>query len=299
MSIALHPSADLHSPLHAVRRRPVLAYFLFAFSVTWLYELLAFGLLHLPLLPWAIPGIFAPALAAYLVTAATDGRPGVRDLWHRCTRWRVGLRWYLLVLLALPALLVLSFVFLPDGTAGFHGGALTIALTYLAQFVVLFFLGGGQEEPGWRGFALPRMQEHAGPLAGTLLLGTLWAFWYLPLFLFVPGYDHAGSGFVGIATTFALFAFFTIGLATIMTWVFNGTGGSVLLTMLLHASVNAVFAFAPATRLAMASKDLWVAAVALCIVAVTRGRLGDGCATPEAQRTTLPGDEVFPLDGRR
>ena len=70
MRIDLHPAVEIRGVPRLLGRRPLLAFFLLAFGLTWLYELLIFGLLHLPLLPWAIPGIFAPALAAFLVTAA-------------------------------------------------------------------------------------------------------------------------------------------------------------------------------------------------------------------------------------
>ncbi len=275
MHAAVTPSIGRQRAPSRVREHPLVAYFALAFGVTWLCEVILFAVLHLPLLPWLIPAVFGPALAAFLVTGATEGRPGVRDLWRRCIRWRVGARWYLLVLVAVPALLLLSFVFLPGGTSRLHGGPLTVGLTYLAQFVVIFFLGGGQEEPGWRGFALPRLQERFGALVGSVLLGALWGLWHLPLFLFVPGYDNAGSGVAGIATTFAVFCLFTIGLSAIMTWFLNHTGGSVLMAMLLHAAVNATFAFAPATHLTTARMALWVAALALALIVATRGRLGD------------------------
>ena len=96
-----------------------------------------------------------------------------------------------------------------------------------------FFFGPLFEESGWRGFALPRMQHRFGPVRGSLLLGMLWTGWHF--FLYVPGWIQlgaiggvAGAGFVvtGTALTF------------IFTWLSNNTKASLLLTILLHGSVD-------------------------------------------------------------
>ncbi len=114
-----------------------------------------------------------------------------------------------------------------------------LPLLALPALLVIFLVGGPlAEEPGWRGFALPRLEERFGPLVGTLLLGTLWGLWHLPLFLFTPGYNGAGTGLVGISLPFLAFVIGEVALAVIFTWVFNNTHGSLLLTMLLHASAN-------------------------------------------------------------
>ncbi len=111
---------------------------------------------------------------------------------------------------------------------------------------------------------------------GTLLLGGLWSLWHLPLFL-IPGYNGAGSGFLGISIPFVLFAISTTGLAFIITWVFNHARGSLLLAMVLHASNNTannqlptLFPSFPVTPLAY----VVLIVVALLIIVAARGRLG-------------------------
>jgi membrane protease YdiL (CAAX protease family) len=155
---------------------------------------------------------------------------------------------------------------------------------YLVSVAIMFFMGGGQEEPGWRGFALPRMQPRFGPLGGAVLLGLLWGLWHLPLYAWVPDYNNAGSGLVRIATSFLGFLGYTVALSAILAWALNGTRGSVFLVMLVHATANATFGFAPETRLASWSLTLAMAVLALVIVATTRGRLGYQ-HTPDASAT--------------
>ena len=102
----------------------------------------------------------------------------------------------------------------------------------------ILLLGGGQEEPGWRGFALPRLQRRFGALGASLVLGAIWAAWHVPSF-FISGTSQAGIPFVVDAPYVVL-------LAVVFAWVYNSTGGSVLATMLLHAGLNAIVLWFPA-----------------------------------------------------
>lgn len=267
--------------LPLMRGHPLFFFYLIAFSLTWIYEVSVLLLLHLPLIPWIIPApLLGPTLAAFIMTAITAGRPGVLRLLRRYVLWRVQVRWYLFVLLGIPALLFLSYLALPGALAAFRLPAPTFILSYLVTYIFTYF-GGGPffEEPGWRGFALPRLQERSGPLVGTLILGVLWGLWHLPLFL-IPGYNGAGSDFVGITVPFIGFVIAVTAIAFIFTWVFNNTRGSLLLAMLLHASINTAsdaflrfFPALPTAQLAAMSSYIAFALVALVIIAATRGRL--------------------------
>jgi membrane protease YdiL (CAAX protease family) len=257
------------------RAHPVRAYFVITYLLSWCYWLIIYGLVHNDSELWAAPGAFVPALAAILVTQALEGRRGVHTFVRSWIRWRLAARWYAFALVVLPALVVLSYVFLPEGTKGFERSPVILGLTYLATFVVILFVGGGQEEPGWRGFALPRLQQRFGPVTGSVVLGTLWGFWHLPLFVLIPNYDNAGYGATAIATAFLVFVGgFTIGLSLLLAWLFNRTQGSVLLAMLAHASVNTALAFGPITRSATLISFLAILAIGIVVAIATRGRLG-------------------------
>jgi uncharacterized protein len=94
--------------------------------------------------------------------------------------------------------------------------------------LVALFTGLG-EEPGWRGFALPRLQERHGPLAATAVLAVAWAMWHLPNLMF--------GGRTGLS--YGLWLALTVASAFIYTWVYNHTGGSLLVAVLLHGAINA------------------------------------------------------------
>jgi uncharacterized protein len=267
-----------------MRQHPLLCYFLIALGFTWVYELIVYGLLHLPYL--SIVGrlfILGPTLAAFIMMAITEGRAGVLRLLRSYVLWRVGIPWYLFILLGIPALVLLGDFVLPGAVAAFRAPAPTFALSYVELFVVIFFGVALFEEPGWRGFALPRLQQHAGPLVGTLLLGVLWALWHLPLFLFVPANVGAGTGFVGILVPYVAFIVSTLALAVIFTWLFNNARGSLLLVMLLHTSydtaygtiLSKLFPSLPTTLLSNFLGDLNIVLIGLAvlIIAATRGGL--------------------------
>lgn len=268
-------------------RWSLVTFFVLALGITWVYFIVVMGLLRAAVVPWAIPGTFGPAIAGFLMAYAMDGRDGVRRLRRRCWQWRAGVRWYLLAGVLLPALVVACGLVLPGGSAAFAGRSLpAVAIAYLSQLVVIMFGGGGlNEEPGWRGFALPRLQRAAGPLKGSLVLGLLWGLWHLPIYLYTPNYNGAGTGIAGIAPMFLSFMVCTTGLALIFTWLYNNVAGSVFFLIFAHASFNAATMWAPsASRSYNLIVFALVAVLAVAVVVGTRGRLGWRVAPGVASR---------------
>jgi uncharacterized protein len=176
-------------------RHPLIFYFLIAYAGTWLVTVpLALSANGVGLLPFSIPegSVFfvsaawvflGPTLAAFIMTGTTEGRAGIRRLLHRYVLWRVGLQWYLVVLIGPPVIILLVTIVLPGALASFQTLAPLDSLLLLVSFPLVLIFGGPLfEEGGWRGFALPRLQRLHGPFVGSLILGILWACWHLPLF---------------------------------------------------------------------------------------------------------------------
>jgi membrane protease YdiL (CAAX protease family) len=167
---------------------------------------------------------------------------------------------------------------LPRALASFQGLTPTIVPGYPLIFAYVVLLGGGlDEEAGWRGFALPRLQRLHGPLVESLILGPLWALWYLPLF-FIPSWDTPPT-MLNIVLFLMSCTFITI----ILTWLFNNTKGSVLLAILVHSSINTTYAAILALLFSASIVTghgglvpivIGFGVVALLLVALTRGRLG-------------------------
>jgi uncharacterized protein len=204
--------------------------------------------------------------------------------------WRVGFRWYLFIFVGIPVICVLSVVVIPGVLGSFEGLGALAPLSLLGIFVYVLILGGALgEEPGWRGFALPRLQSAHGPLLGTLVLGPLWALWHLPLF-FTPWNELTLFNVV-------VFVLATTCLAIMYTWVFNNTKGSILIAILVHASFNASVTgiLAPLFPAPVLSDYGLLpilggfGALAVVLVALTRGRLG---YRPEAEATPADATRV-------
>jgi uncharacterized protein len=267
-------------------RHPLISFFVMAFAFSWIAwspwflsedgaGLLPYSspLLNSLVVPVGI--LLGPFLSAFIMTGATEGRAGIRRLLRRIVLWRVGLRWYLFALVGVPVVMALGTVILPMGMASLLALGPGYVPTYLVWFLIIAIIGGPLlEEVGWRGFALPRLQPLYGPLTGTLILGLLWALWHLPEFL-VPAWakSSGGSSFLDIVK----FVVIAIAFAIVITWVFNNTKGSVLMAILVHASID-TFSMPMGTLFApsqMANSILVsFGLLALVVVALTRGRLG-------------------------
>lgn len=208
-----------------VRRHRLAAFFVLAYVLAWAPLLLfAAGVLPRGLAFFA----GAPLVAAVIVIGIADGRTGYRELLSRLLRWRVGWPWYV-VALGLPALLVLV-----TGVVNSWFGAPGLDLSAIAWTDVALLLafrivdptdGALGEEPGWRGFALPHLQTRWSPLASAALLGVATAGWHFPL---VP---LGNLTWIGLPSTFVI--------TFLYVWLFNRTGGSLLLALLFHASQGA------------------------------------------------------------
>ncbi len=240
---------------------PFLAFVALAYAISWtLWGLAAAGGGRIPLLL----GGLGPLVAAGIVTTMTGGslRAWLRPAW----KWRVS-PWWWAYALGLPALLyaAISLVLQLSGFPVDWSLALDRLPAYAGTFVFVLLVGGALEEPGWRGFGLPLLQERYSPVRATLLLGLAWGVWHVPLY-----------GPAGFVVPMVLAFFYTV--------CWNKTH-SVALCILLHASFTPaqdqliLMVRSRAYTTALDAPDwailgTYLVAV-LILVAVTRGRLGN------------------------
>jgi membrane protease YdiL (CAAX protease family) len=246
--------------MSVVRRYPLIVFFVLAYVFSWWpWPLYAFGLSPSPIIA------FGPFLAAILVLALTTGKGGVVTLLRRMVRWRVRPVWYAVALL-LPVAISGGAALLNVVVLGASAPS-PAELGAWSGLVPTFFLlllvpgtGGAWEEPGWRGYALPKLQGGHSALLASLILGVVWAFWHLPLM--VIGQIHLSDPVYIVAWT------------VVLTWVFNNTNGSVLIAMLMHNIHNvisggyfsAMFSGADWVRQGWLLVALWCAVAAIVVV---------------------------------
>jgi len=209
-----------------LKRHAFIAFVVLTFLISWF--------------PWYTSGtgflVFGPSIAGVIIIAVTRGKAGLRDLGQRSLRWRVGFRWWVVALFFTGLMLVVSIAINIVLGGELPSFAFFRHEWYLAPVFLLLTIIGGPlgEEFGWRGFALPDLQHKWNPVLASIIIGTVWGLWHLPLF-FQPGSLHHQIGI-------ALLPVYVIGeivLATIMTWVYNKTGGSLLVGgIILHNADN-------------------------------------------------------------
>jgi membrane protease YdiL (CAAX protease family) len=233
--------------------RSLVIFFVLAFAISWAVwiptALASYGIVSFQIDSTlsGLLGVFGPFVAALITTAIYDGRTGFSTLFKRLLTWRVGIRWYMFVLFW-PAVLSLAkttfAVLLGSAVPDFSQPPFVrlyplppellnttpfivfLPVVFLQQMLIGSSMG---EEPGWRGYALPRLQAHQSSLRASLLLGLLWGVWHFPLWL-TKGHPmqatFLGWPLLGLIATTILF-----------TWVYNNTKGSLLLALLFHTSI--------------------------------------------------------------
>jgi len=216
VQIHVRPEGILKQKSNLFTRYPLVMFFLLTYLLSW----------------WSVPVMggalfpYGPALAALIVLAIGQGRPGLREWWARLTQWRAG-RWYLVGPALIAAALLAAF-----GLYRIFSGTVTPlpGLPVPAIWLELLLLGGLWEEPGFTGYALPKLQERFAPkkhglLIATLVMAVLRAIWHIPLLASgtLPWFDVFG---------------YIIAFQIIISWLYNRSGGSVPAVMLFHYASN-------------------------------------------------------------
>jgi hypothetical protein len=200
-----------------IKRHPIVTFVALTYLLSW----------------WSAPFVNGqimpqgPAVAAVIVLAITSGRSGLRNLWDRIANGRVAWYWYVIG----PGIIT-SYIMGAYVLNQLMGASVTNPphLPTIGIILELLLLGGWLEEPGWSGYALPKLQERFanrsnGPLLAALTVGIFRVIWHLPLFIYghIPWFDVVVS---------------SIAMQLIIAWLFNRSGGSVLVVMVFHLASN-------------------------------------------------------------
>lgn len=175
---------------------------------------------------------FGPSLAGFTVAAVFSNRAGLRGWLSRCLNGRVGWRWYLLAVLAPPAVMVCSLIMdvalggaLPAFPAAGH------SLLVIANFGLVLLIGGPLgEEFGWRGYLTPALTARMDWRVASLLIGCVWGLWHLPLF-FMTGTPQAQM-------PMGVFLLNILAGSVLFGWLFERTARSIVPALVLHTSLN-------------------------------------------------------------
>ena len=271
-----------------IASHPVAVMLLLMFAIGWAF-LIPAALAGVPLIPFPLLGaIFLAQLGpAVLVTWAGGGWTEVRHLFGRIFRWRIHPAWYLLALLGIPIMSLLWTAVV------FGGGAVHALFTnrsviedYLSTLTILPIVSLW-EETAWMGIVQARLATYRGPLLAAVIAGPLFGLLHMPLLI--------GQPVGNFLFTMAALMVFGIPFRIVLGWIYNMTGGSILIVALVHVTFDATN---NGQLLAGASPGLFVVqpgggavhlvvlAWAVAVLILTRGRLGvRDTATAEASAT--------------
>jgi CAAX protease family protein len=224
-------------------RHPVLSYYLMSCAFFWalliLFGAIVVGALHVDpsTQPWTvwivtILGSWMPSLSAAIVVRATEGPEAVAGLFAGLVRFKLPTRWYLasLIPLGVVALAVLGYRL--SGGAPEGGTPLTFTV-WFNLLVINLLTGPTGEEPGWRGFALPRLLERYSPLKAGVVLGLMWSFWHLMMWLLTTGYTG-----ITLLTYILEFTVAIVSLSLLMVWIYQHVPDSLAPMVVAHFVFN-------------------------------------------------------------
>ena len=171
---------------------------------------------------------FGPAIAAVLAAGLTQGRAGLLRLWSSLSRWRIPAWLYLLAFIVpfiADGIVVAVGVF--TGTLKRGAGPFS-PLHFLVVFIAMAIVDGPLgEEIGWRGKLLPELLQRMRPLTASVVVGSIWCLWHVPLYIAD-----------GRSINWANYLAGTIAYSIVFTWFYLRSGGSTLLSILLHNTTN-------------------------------------------------------------
>lgn len=269
-----------------IKRHPVLTYYALVFAISWGGFLLVGGSGILAGTPWqtdprfqiAVLAMLAgPPIAGILMTVLVSGKEGLRELFSRLLRGRVGVRWYAVALLTAPVLQAVVLLALSLFSADFLPAIFTTGerTTLLAAGIVVGLVGGFVEELGWTGFVIPRLRLRHGVLATGLVVGVLWGAWHLLQMLWV-----ASTSADAISPALFLPQYFVSAIAqltayrVLMVGVYARTE-SLFAAILMHASLifSTLFVLASPTTGGGFLTYSWAFTAALWIVVAVVGMI--------------------------
>jgi membrane protease YdiL (CAAX protease family) len=190
--------------------------------------------------------VFSSVLAvlpALTLSRAFSRVAGVRRHFRSLITPRGNVAWYFLALFAFPVIQLIG-VGITRFLGAHPGSQSELDISVDPSFAVLlflhgfFFAGGINEETGWRGFALPRLQRRYCPLVAGLVVWVFWALWHLPGDL--ASGDPASSILMNRL-------FYNAMWSILFMWVFNRTKGSLLAPAIFHPAMNTSGALLPGT----------------------------------------------------
>lgn len=238
------------------QRYPIASYFVLAYLISWGGSL-AFGgpqFLRKETIEFerardmALIVLAGPFFSGILSTYFVEGRKGLRSLFTRMFRWRVGLGWYGAALLIFPILILAELLSLSAFVSS------DFSPNFFSFGIMAGLMAGFIEETGWTGYAYPRMQAKYGTLRAALYLGLIHGVWHIAADVLGGGYYARGAYW--LLSFVAMWMVAMVAMRVILVWIYTNTG-SLLLGQLTHASSTGFLVLLSPSPITPANEALW------------------------------------------
>lgn len=223
-----------------IKKHPLVTFFIISFVFTWMV------LIPIPLGfysdSWHFLGALGPTLAALLVIFYTEGKTGINNLINKIkTPQDKSWLWFAFTPVGLLLIAIVIFYLMDKDVWTFQVANLEflLLLSYLCYGIF--------EEVGWRGYALPKLQQRHSAFMSTVILTILWGLWHLPMFYYRFSFSPfmVSGFFISLFFGAIIFTFFTnhfrgnilVGIIWHILWNFVSTINEIYLTPIMSAFI--------------------------------------------------------------
>lgn len=249
---------------------------LLTFAISWLIWLpVIFFVPERYSLPFLLLGSFGPFIAAITVKWKTEGKGEMKKWLRESFTFKNRIFWLFFAGFIFPLIIGAlhhSLYLLWGGKSGFTWDQRWSV--FIINLILTSLVGGGNEEPGWRGYLTPLLMNRFKPVITCIMVGIIWVCWHLPLYFL--------KSWSGGDQPIFLFILYAIPLSMILTWLYYKSKLSIIPAMLLHSATNIVFGYFPRPDVIIQSLSFdfnvlkaisyWIIAIILLII--TKGNLG-------------------------
>lgn len=241
----------------AYLKKPVTFFLLVTFIISWSLIIL-YSLGQAELIKFQLPKTFlilfaqfGPLFAVLILVGLFQGKLHLKNIFKRTINFRVGIRWYLFVILLYPIIFLISFLinyllggYVPDFPN--DGSIIKLVGNFFIMLILGLVFGGLSEEIGWRGFMLTKLQTFSNPLIASIVIAFFWTIWHLEPDFLVELFTSGWNAFFEQALPIFGKRFLeTLPLTVMMTYVYNSTRGNLLLMIIMHSASNAAISGLP------------------------------------------------------
>ena len=198
--------------------------------------------------------LLGPSLTGIVLTGVVDGRTGLMDLLSRMLLARLPARWYA-TLLVPPVLILSVLLFLETFVSPSY------APNHFFMGILFGIPAGFLEEIGWTGYAFPKMRYQNDGLTPSILLGTLWALWHMPVVNYLGTVTPHGKYWLPF---FLAFGLAMTAMRVLIAWIYTNTR-SVLVAQLMHASSTGSLVLLSPPRMTASQEVTWYASYAILL----------------------------------